>query len=285
MSTLPDTTEFDRLVRPPMVAWPTVLLFVACMSGLISVAYLALTGSMALWLASLVNGIIVYFLFSVIHDSSHRAVSHVHWLNEGVGHVGMFFFGPFAPFDLARWIHMQHHRFTNDSVKDPDHVGHKMDMFTPLRWLNFDYYYTKFFLQQAGEVRRKFAGRMIAQAILIVGLLCAAAYFGYLLEAFFLWIVPTRISSALFVAMFVYLPHSPFTHTSEQDEYRASNIRSGWEWLLTPLMAYQNYHLVHHLYPRAPFYRMLKIWDARRAHHEANNPYIVKTFGITPRES
>ena len=98
---------------------------------------------------------------------------------------------------------MQHHRFTNDETKDPDHFGHHMDMLTPLRWLNFDYCYTKFFLQQAGDVRRKYAGRMIAQAILIVGLLSASAYFGYLLEVFLLWNVPTRISSALFVAMFV----------------------------------------------------------------------------------
>lgn len=274
--------EFRKMTRAPHIAWPTVLLFFACMAGLSIVSSLGLMGELALWVATLVNGVVVYFLFSVVHDASHRAISDISWINESLGHIGLLFFGPFATFNLARWIHMQHHRFTND-VKDPDYFGHKMDIFTPLRWLNFDYFYTKFFLQQAGDIRRKYAGRMIAQAILIVGLLCAAAYFGYLLEAVMLWIIPTRISSMLFTAAFVYLPHAPFTHTSMEDEYQASNVRAGWEWLLTPLLAYQNYHLVHHLYPRAPFYRMLTLWNARLDQHLDNDPYIVKTFGQSKR--
>jgi fatty acid desaturase len=276
--------DFRVLLRPPRIAWPTVVLFLVCMAGLTGVSVLAVSRQIPLAAGCIVNGVIVYFLFSVVHDASHRAVSEVGWLNEAIGRIGLFFFGPLAPFDFARWIHMQHHRFTNDARKDPDHFGHTMDLFTPLRWLNFDYYYTRFFLQQAGDVRSKYAGRVIAQALLIVGLLAAAAYAGYLLEALLLWIVPTRISSFLFVAMFVYLPHAPFSHTSQEDEYKASNIRAGWEWLLTPLMAYQNYHLVHHLYPRAPFYRMLKIWNARLDQHLANEPYFVKTFGVSARE-
>ncbi len=86
---------------------------------------------------------------------------------------------------------MQHHRFTNDADRDPDHFGHKMDLFTPLRWLNFDYYYTKFFLEQAGDIRRKYSGRVLVQVLLILGLLVAAAYAGFFLEALMLWIVPT----------------------------------------------------------------------------------------------
>jgi len=61
---------------------------------------------------------------------------------------------PLAPFDFARWIHMQRHRFTNDADRDPDHFGYKMDLFTPLRWLNFDDYDTKFLLEEAGDIVR-----------------------------------------------------------------------------------------------------------------------------------
>jgi len=278
-----EMADFQKLTRPPRIAWPTVVLFIACMSGLLAVSGFALAGGLSLFAAALINGIIVYFLFSIVHDAAHRAVSEIPWLNDGIGHIGLFFFGPFAPFDLARWIHMQHHQFANDLLKDPDHFGHQIDFWAPIRWLNFDYFYTKFFLRQAGKVRNKYATRMVAQALLIVGLLSLSAYFGYLLEAILLWIVPTRISSFLFVAMFVYLPHAPFAHTSVEDEYQAPNIRAGWEWLLTPFMAYQNYHLVHHLYPRAPFYRMLMLWNLRLDEHLANKPYFVKTFGVTPR--
>jgi fatty acid desaturase len=55
------------------------------------------------------------------------------------------------------------------------------------------------------------------------------------------------------------------------------------EWLLTPVLLYQNYHLVHHLYPTVPFYRLLKVWNAKKDYHEAQNPAIVDTFSLGPR--
>ena len=278
-SDMPDR-EFKKLTSAPAVAWPTVFLFVACLSGVGLFSYLALTGGLALWQGAILNGITVYFLFSVVHDSSHGSISSNKRLNDAFGHIGMLLFGPIAPLDLARWIHMQHHRFTNDEVRDPDHFGHKMDWLAPLRWASFDYFYTSYFLKHAGPVRKKFMGRLVIQISFLVAAVTLAFVAGYGWEVVALWLIPTRISSVLFVTMFVYLPHAPFKATAQQDEYQASNIRAGMEWLLSPLMAFQNYHLVHHLYPRAPFYRMVKIWNARRRHHLARQPYYVGTFSL-----
>lgn len=272
--------EFMELVRAPFIAWPTVILFFITMSGLAIISYIALTGGVSLWLAALLNGFVVYFLFSAIHDSSHFAISKVKWFNNVFGHVGILFFGPLATLDLARWIHNQHHRNTNDVERDPDHFGHIIDIWTPLRWMNFDYFYTKFFLQQAGVIRKRFIKGLLFQIAFVIGAVSAAAYFGYFAEIVMLWLVPTRISSALFVMMFVYLPHAPFMATSRENEYKATNIRAGWEWLLTPLMTFQNYHLVHHLYPTAPFYRLIKIWNRKLDYHLEKDPYFVGTFSI-----
>jgi len=272
--------EFRCMTRAPGLAWPTVGLFIACLTGLGLVDHAALTDRIGLWPAAIINGFITYFFFSVVHDASHGAIAQHKKLNDFFGHVGMLFFGPIAPFNFARWIHMQHHRFTNEPKRDPDHFGHKMDLLTPLRWLNFDYFYTRFFLQQAGDVRRRFALRLVIQVLFVIGVVATGFATGYGKEVVMLWLVPTRISSALFVLMFIYLPHAPFMATAQQDEYKASNIRAGWEPLLTPLMTYQNYHLVHHLYPTAPFYRMIKIWNARLDHHLAHAPYFVRTFSV-----
>lgn len=271
-------TEFKAMTVGPAIAWPTVLLFVAVMLAIASVNYLAVIGQLPLWLGMVLNGISTYFLFSVVHDSAHGSISKHSRLNDAFGHIGMMFFGPLAPFNLARWIHMQHHRLTNVEGRDPDYFGHIMDKWTPLRWMFFDYYYTKFFLQQAGNIRKKFALRLIMQISLVLFILAASAYAGYGWEVLFLWVLPTRISSVLFIAMFVYLPHVPFTHSSLEDEYKASSLRPGMEWLLSPLMVFQNYHLVHHLYPRAPFYRMEKIWNARLEMHMAQKPFLTGPF-------
>ena len=46
--------------------------------------------------------------------------------------------------------------------------------------------------------------------------------------------------------------------------YAATNVRRGGEPVMKWLFLYQNYHVIHHLFPSVPFYRYLKIWNARR---------------------
>ena len=271
-------SEFRAMTVGPLVAWPTVLLFIVVMLGIGTVNYQALTDHIPLWVGMILNGILIYFLFSVVHDSAHGSISTHEYFNASFGHIGMMFFGPLAPFNLARWIHMQHHRLTNVEGRDPDIFAHKIDMWTPLRWMSFDYYYTKFFLKQAGKTRKKFALRLVAQISLVVIIIVGGVVAGYGWEVLFLWVLPTRISSVLFIMMFVYLPHVPFKSNALEDEYQTSSLRPGREWLLSPLMMFQNYHLVHHLYPRAPFYSMQKIWNARLDEHMAKKPFLTGPF-------
>lgn len=284
MSTATQTDNpLPNLMTAPLLAWPTLLLFFAALGVLGLVDYHAVKGNMPLWVGTVINGVTIYLLFSCVHDASHGAISRIKWINELPGHIGMIFFGPIAPFNVARFIHMQHHRFTNDLSQDPDHFGHKMDWLFPLRWSNFDYFYTQYFFMRApAAMRKKLLPRLLIHFAVIIAALVGLTVAGYGLEALMLWILPTRISSFLFVMAFVYLPHEPFQTTAKQNEYRASNIRPGAEWLLTPLLAYQNYHLMHHLYPTAPFYNMIKLWELKHDEHMANSPLVVKTFGLQP---
>jgi fatty acid desaturase len=82
--------------------------------------------------------------------------------------------------------------------------------------------------------------------------------------------------------VFVFLPHFPADITARQDKYQATTTRLGWEWVLTPLMVYQNYHLIHHLYPNVPFYNYIKIWHLRYEEISRNNPAIQKGFNLRP---
>jgi fatty acid desaturase len=281
--TLKDVPDqhFQDLISAPLLAIPTVLLFFACLAGMSSVAYLVIEHRIPMLVGTLINGIIVYYFFSPTHDSAHGAVSTIKPLNDFFGVVGLLFFGPIATLSVGRWIHVQHHRYTNVEGKDPDFFGHKIDWLMPLRWANFDYFYTTYFLKNAGpELLWKLLPGLILQILFVIGATYTAFVYGYGWEAVMLWLVPSRISSFLFVAMFVYFPHAPFVATSEDNEFRATSIRAGWEWLLSLLMSYQNYHLVHHLYPGAPFYRMIRIWNARHDFHMAQKPYFVAPFSV-----
>lgn len=272
-----------EMIRAPIIAIPTLILFIVCLSVLAVINYNALVGNIPLWLGMILDGLTIYFLFSPIHDASHGAFSRYKWINEIPGHLGMLFFGPVAPFNVARFIHMQHHRMTNDEVNDPDHYGHKMDLLFWLRWSNFDYFYTLYFFMRATPaMRKRLLPHLLTHFAVFFGVLIALFYFGYGTEAMMLWILPTRISSFLFTAAFVYLPHVPFESTAQKNEYRATNVRPGTEWLLTPILTFQNYHLMHHLYPSAPFYKMKKLWQLKYDHHQKHNALEVETFGFKP---
>ena len=61
--------------------------------------------------------------------------------------------------------------------------------------------------------------------------------------------------------------------------WQATNNRIGMEWLLTPVLLYQNYHLVHHLYPLAPFYRYIRLWKMAEEYHLSHQPLLMTPLG------
>ena len=102
------------------------------------------------------------------------------------------------------------------------------------------------------------------------------------MEVLFLWVLPSRIGLALVALVFVCLPHYPANITAQEDEYQATTIRQGWEWLLTPLFVYQNYHLIHHLYPSVPFYNYINVWHLKYDDLTTQNPAIQQGFALMP---
>jgi ring-1,2-phenylacetyl-CoA epoxidase subunit PaaE len=87
--------------------------------------------------------------------------------------------------------------------------------------------------------------------------LCAA---GHALEVLTLYLLPQRLAVVYLGWAFDYLPHTRLRATPAEDRFRTTRNRIGAERLLSPLLLYQNYHLVHHLHPVVPFYRYLAVW-------------------------
>ncbi len=275
--------ELARLKSAPAVAWPTVLMFFACTGVLALVWYACLHALLPLWAGMIINGITAYFLFSVVHDSSHNAVSRHKWLNELVGRIGLVYFAPLAPMDVARYIHMSHHKHANDPDRDPDAYSHKLDWLFPIRWLNFDYFYTKWFFTKGGDFARRKYPALALYVSFILGLCGLIIWAGYGLELLMLWFLPTRISSFLFVLVFSYLTHQPFETLARENEYRATALRLGADWFWGPLMTNHNYHLIHHLYPNAPFYTYRHIWVLKHDEILAQRPLMPPTFRLSAR--
>jgi fatty acid desaturase len=283
-SVFPTTSQqyFEELRRAPVIALPTLLLFVGCMAGIGAVWYLVLNGQMAAPVGAIVNGLITYWLFSVIHDASHCSLSRVRWINETVGAIGLFFLFPYAPMVLLRWVHNKHHAYANGPM-DPDIFEHNSAWWQiPFRWTFFDLAYIYYFFKYGSRVRKKHQTSLAIYYSLLTVMVGTALYFGYGYELLMLWFIPSRITLLLICIVFVILPHYPAMVAQDEQPYMATTMRFGWEWLLTPLLVYQNYHLIHHLYPEIPFYRMHKAYFVKYDEINRENISRQKAFALEP---
>lgn len=277
---------FKKLIQKPRIAWPTVMLLITAFAIFGVSTYAYFKGVLPLAWAILMNAIASYMAFPVAHDATHSAVFTDRRANDWAGRVAMLLLEPGPFFPVFRFIHMKHHRFTNHSEKDPDvYCGTGPAWLLPFKWLTLDYIYFKTYLaadvfkKRPKSERREFCLGVLF-AVTVITVFTAAGWLQYYLLLFF---IPTRISKFFIIIAFDFLPHYPHEAYAKEEPYRCTSNRVGLEWLLTPLFFYQNYHLVHHLYPAVPFYRYLKVWNARKKYHEAQNPAIVDTFSLRPR--
>ena len=102
-----------------------------------------------------------------------------------------------------------------------------------------------------------------------------------------LWILPSRLALFGLAWGFDWLPHHGLSPSGERnDHFPSTRNRVGLERLLTPLMLYQNYHLVHHLHPVIPFHRYLAVWRRNEREYLERDPVLASPLGrdVTPEE-
>lgn len=277
---------FEALKQRPDIAWPTIILLLSAYAifGLSSYAYVH--GALPLIAAISLNAIAAYLSFTPAHDAAHNAVSANRHLNDWVGRIATALQSPVPFFRTFRYIHMQHHRFTNEHDRDPDkYVASGPRWLLPLRWASLDFAYFHFyfrrgnFLQRPESERRELFLALLFSALIITATALAGAMEYYLL----LFLIPQRITAVFLAISFDYLPHYPHTAKGKEHSFQSTSNRVGFEWLLTPVLVYQNYHLVHHLYPTVPFYRYIKVWNAKKQFHASQKPATVDAFKLAPR--
>ncbi len=279
-----NNTELAQLKVSPKLAWPTLAILVAALAGVALTWFMVPMGIWPLWLGMLVNSIAGYALFTPAHEAIHRAAARKSEHNDFILAAATFVAVPFGKGKLFRLLHMRHHRFANDPENDPDHWMSSSLWTMPL-WGLWPYFYLYKFLRNPAllpNVKVSEIVREIVVAGVIFGILIVLMPW-YMLT---LWLIPTYFAFFLMCLVFMVLPHYPHTGRQDEDPNSTALMRMGQEWWLTPVLMYQNYHLVHHLYPTAPFYRYGKIWKAREAHHLAySGDMIIGPFRLGPDKS
>ena len=203
-----------------------------------------------------------------------------------VGRLATVLQSPVPFFRAFRYIHMQHHKFTNDKTKDPDlYVGSGPGWLLPLKWTTLDINYLYRYLNPSVFMKRPKSERreMLLALFFAAVVLAVISANGWLNYYLLLFLIPGRITAIFLAITFDFLPHYPHQAQAKDQPFQCTSNRVGMEWLLTPVLLFQNYHLVHHLYPTVPFYRLLKIWYARKHYHQSKNPATTDAFSLSPR--
>lgn len=254
-----DQARFKSLTATPGLSWPVLLLWLMVLGAYVMSWVGGLAGWLPLWAGMLINSVAGYYAFSIAHDSIHRAVSRNTRLNDAIGQSAIMLGAPYVSLSLFRWAHILHHRFAN-SARDPDWILHGPAWSLPSRWMFIDVLYLRHTLKNLDPVSRRHlraSMRWALGSLVLFTVLIASGYGWHLLM---LWLIPSRVLFVTLGFAFFWLPHVPHDTAQADNLTRATTVRLGHEWILSPLLQCQNYHLIHHLWPTTPFYNNRKVW-------------------------
>ena len=245
------------------VAWLTVGLGLALVMSYIGTVALALLGLMPLWFAVPAVAAITYLSYTVLHESVHGSIcgnnASLRWLNKALGYAAGWIV--MIPLTAHRQEHMAHHRYANDEANDPDyHVGSMCgSILAPLlavaqAWASQFQFYAKNCWSSAPP-RRNLALCLEVAAGLIPRLAILAS--GYWLEGLALFVFAWLLGAIVLLYLFAFIVHHPHERVGRYLDTSTILVPRPLTWL----WMFQNYHAIHHLFPRVPFYRYASLYD------------------------
>ncbi len=219
------------------------------------------------------QGILLVFLFTLLHETSHRTVFEKVWLNRAVASVCGFALA--LPPDWFRYFHFDHHRYTQDPEKDPELASPK-----PATWRQYVVHVsglpvwkshlqtlfrnamgrcTDSYVPETGrrKVQRE-AQVMIALYMLALG--GSVALGSPLL--LFVWILPLLLGQP-FLRLYLLAEHGKCPFVANMFE----NTRTTFTNPLVLKLAWNMpYHAEHHALAAVPFYKLPEFHKLTAAH-------------------
>ena len=249
------------------VAWPTIVLGLALGVSYVVTVVLALAGVLSLFVAVPVVAILTYLNYTILHESAHGSISgnrqSLHWINEALGYMAAWIL--MLPLTAHRHEHMAHHRHTNDAVRDPDyHVGRMCSSIpAAVRAVlqayasQFSYYAQNRWTKNASRQNLYLSLEVAAALIPRLAVLLA----GYWIEGLALFVLAWLIGAAAVLYLFAYAVHQPPRQEGRYVNTSTILLAGPLHSLVTSLWMFQNYHSIHHLFPRVPFYRYGQLYE------------------------
>ena len=247
-------------------AWPTVILGLLLGVSYPAAVALVVKGMLPLWLAVPLVAALTYLSYTVLHEAVHGSIAgnnpSLRWLNKALGYVAAWI--TMIPLTAHRHEHMAHHRYANDETKDPDfHIGNMHgSLLAPVQaalqaWVSQFAFYAKHCWTEAPPRQNLILCLEVAAALLPRLAVLGA---GYWLEALALFVLAWLIGAVVLLYLFAYIVHRPHDRVGRYLDTSTVLVPDPLELILSWAWMYQNYHSIHHLFPRVPFYKYAKLY-------------------------
>jgi len=267
------------------IAWPTLLLGIATPAAFAALVWLAVSGALPYWLVIPVLSYLIYMLYTPLHEAVHRNVSGQQpgfgWLDDLVGTLVSLPLG--ISYTMHRAAHFAHHSKTNDPDHDPDMVfasGRPSEVLAgALKIVVSEYAW--YFRVAWPKASRKERLLIVMELSLILASRLIPILAGFPLEVLLLGIVPNMVGVVLVACGFAWLVHYPHDNKGRYQNTSTFIVDSWLNWPMTVVWLWQNYHSIHHLFPRVPFYRYHRVFGEIRAVMAARGAPILVLSGFS----
>jgi beta-carotene hydroxylase len=269
------------------LAWPTLALAVAVLTGFCGVTTLELYEILPRWAAIWLNTIAAIAAFTPLHEAVHHSVSGGattrRWLDTVVGHLcGIVCL---LEFGMFRRLHLAHHRFANVAGADPDcQLNQTRFGAVVIGCLTIIPSYLATDMRRVMAHGRTGARSDRATSWPLLGQVLKTAVFyavpvsllftGFGFDVLTLWVIPAILGMAC-VSLGHWTLHVPCESTERFTSARTIHADGLLGVGLRTLYYGLNDHLVHHLFPRIPFYLQNKAFRLMRPALEHKGSEIV----------
>ncbi len=233
-------------------------------------------------LLMLPQGILIVFLFTLLHETVHRTAFETQWLNDAVARVCSLAIA--LPADWFRYFHFAHHRFTQDPDNDPElafpkpktvrqYIVHVSGL--PMWWGHLQTLYTNAtggcrdsYVPPKGLLKvRAEARAMIAFYVVVAAL---ALWFNATV-LLYVWIVPALLGQP-FLRLYLLAEHGRCPLVANMLENTRTTLTN---WLVRKVAWNMPYHAEHHAYPGVPFHQLPAFHQLIERHLKVVEPGYV----------
>jgi len=250
------------------------LLHLAGHWGLIMVLGGLIAARVPYWPALMLpQGILLVFLFTLLHETSHRTVFATAWLNKAVAWICGLLIA--LPPEWFRHFHFEHHRYTQDPEKDPELLTPKPatlgKYLIHITGLPVWFSHLKTVLRNAcGRDAGHFIpdpdrGKVAWEArvmVLLYVLLAGASLAASSAVLVFVWLLPLLLGQP-FLRLYLLAEHGgcPFVPNMLENSRTTQTT-----WLVRKLAWNMPFHAEHHSFPGVPFHRLPQLHALIKEH-------------------